>query len=300
MLQMIDIANKAQSELELLAPFPPSWKTMAELENMTNDWMRLWLSKRSHIAQENGFFSHFSDYVDKIARTDLPEHTDNPNVSSERKLKIVKSLHRMNILNGAYGYYIKILTPVIMEIAAKRNKSVRLLELASGSGEMAMNLARLALKKNLPVEVTGSDYIEKVVKDAEKRAIRRGLEMHFRAINALDMSVLNQGEYDIFLIIGTLHHFTPGQLAVMIAQSKKITGSTFIGIDGHRSMSMLLGLPLVHLITLLPDHIHDAWLSTRKFYTLFELERIAQIAVPDANITTMHSWPGISVLKVRF
>jgi 2-polyprenyl-3-methyl-5-hydroxy-6-metoxy-1,4-benzoquinol methylase len=300
MLQMLKMARNAQSELELLTPFPPLWKTMEELEYVTNGWMQRWLSKRSNMAQKHGLFARFSDYVDKIARTDLPEHTDNPDVSPERKLKIVRSLHRTNFLLGVYRRYIKILTPLIMEVATIHNRPARLLELASGSGEMAMNLARLASKENLPVEVTGSDYVKDLVKDAEEKAVKRGLGVHFRTINAFDMGVLSHGQYDIFLVIGTMHHFTPGQLAVIMAQSRKFAGSAFVGIDGYRSMSMLLWIPIFHLITFLPDHIHDAWLTARKFYTLFELKCIAQIAVPGVKIAATHSFPGISVLKARF
>jgi len=300
MLQMAKMARIAQSEWELMTAFPPSWETMEELEYITDDWMQRWLSKRSNIARKHGLFARFSDCVDKMARTDLPEHTDNPDVSPERKLKIVRSLHRTNLLLGLYKQYIKVLTPLIKEVAAIRDRPVRLLELASGSGEMAISLARLATEKNLPVEVTGSDYVENVVKDAEGEAVKRGLEMHFRTINAFDMRVLSQGEYDIILIIGTMHHFTPGQLAVIMAQSGKVAGSAFVGIDGYRSMLTLVGLPTFHLITLLPDHIHDAWLTARKFYTLFELECIAQIAIPDAKLTLKQSFPGLSVLEARF
>jgi len=297
---MMKAARDAKSELALPADFPPSWKAMEELEDVTDDWMKRWLSKRSHNARKHGLFTLLSDYVDKIIRAALPEHTGNPDVSSKRKLKIVRSLHRTNLLLGVYRNYIKILTPLIMEVAAIRNRPVRLLELASGSGEMAMNLARLAQKRNLPVEVTGSDYVEDVVKDAERRAVKRAIEVNFHTINAFDMGELSQGQYDIFLVIGTMHHFTPGQLAVIIAQSKKFAGSAFVGIDGYRSIPLLLWLPIVHFLTFLLDHIHDAWLTARKFYSLFELEHIANIAAPDAQITVAHSFPGLSVLKASF
>ena len=65
MLQMAKTARVAQSELELLNSFPPSWETMEELEYMTDDWMQRWLSKRSNIARKHGLFTFFSDYMGK-------------------------------------------------------------------------------------------------------------------------------------------------------------------------------------------------------------------------------------------
>ncbi len=303
MLQLTKTALDAHSELGSLTPFPPKWETMEELENTTDTWMQQWLSRRSQLAHERGLFAGLSDNLDKVVRTELPEHTDNPKVSPERKLRIVRSLHRMNTLLGVYRHYTSILRRPIDRIAAARNRPVRLLELAGGSGEMAMNLARMASKGRLPVEVTCSDYVEDVVKDAERRANERGLQMSFRNVNVFDMGkAFDKGQYDVFLIIGTMHHFTPGQLAVMIAQSRRFaeSGSLFVGIDGFRSIPMLCFLPTVHLITFLPDHIHDAWLTARKFYTLYELEHIAQIAAPGTRISATHSFPGLSVLKVWF
>ncbi|MCJ7435427.1 MAG: methyltransferase domain-containing protein [Anaerolineales bacterium] len=300
MLQIDRESRGTQKELERMTSYPPPWNTTKELDSVTNDWMRRWLSQRSQIAQKKGLFACFCDYIDKMVRTGTPEHTDNPNVSPERKLKIVRNIHRTNLLLGVYKHYIKVLTPLLSEVAAVQKRPVRVLELASGSGEMAMYLASLAEKNDIPMEITGSDYVEDVVLDAQKRAMKRGLKIRFRTINAFDMEGLSQKEYDIFLIVGTMHHFTPGQLAVIMAQSRKYAGSAFIGIDGYRSMALLLWLPIVHLITFSIDNLHDSWLTARKFYTLFELEYIARLAVPDAQITVAHSFPGLSVLKARF
>jgi len=300
MLQMTSAALAAQTVLASAHAFPPAWTRTEELQRATDAWLQRWLEERSRIVQANGPLARLADAVDRMARTDRPEHTDNPAVSPERKLKIVRSLHRTNRLQGVYRHYIRILTPLIRDIAAARGRPVRLLELASGHGEMAMNLAGLARRKNLPVQVTGSDYVEDLVRDAAARARARGCDARFRTLNAFDMGTLEPGAYDIVLVTGTMHHFSPGQLAVMMAQSRLAGCSAFVGLDGHRSLALLLWLPAFHLLTLLPDHIHDAWMTARKFYSLFELECIARIAVPGASISAAASFPGISVLTARF
>lgn len=300
MLQFDDLAWKAQARLSSEAPFPPPYQTMAELETAADEWFGKWLAERGNIAAEKGVFSRLTNSLDKWIRTDLPEHTDNPDVSPERKLRIVRSLHRTNLLLGVYRNYSGVLLPLIKETAALKKRPVKVLELASGSGEMAMRLAAAASKKGLAVEVTGSDYVEKVVLDAQKRADERGNPTRFRVVNAFDMGTLAHGEYDIIYITGTMHHFSPGQLAVIMAQSQRAAGTYFVGLDGLRSMALLALLPIVHLPTFLPDHIHDAWFTARKFYSLFELECIARMAVRGASITATNSFPMVSVLKIRF
>jgi len=288
---------------------------MAELEHVTDDWINQWLSTRKSVAEKRGYFDVLHDAMDNIVRTDLQEYTDSPSVSARRKLRLVRGIHYLNTVLSIYRRYLDVLKPLIEEVAAIQNRPVRVLELASGYGEMSMYLAQMAHKKGIPVEVTGSDYIEHVVMDAERRASQRGLNLHFRTVNVLSMNgLLDRGQYDIFLIIGSMHHFTPGQLAVMLAQVNKIAtpGSFFVGIDIHRSFHMLFLLPVLHLITaivcfpailpvvVLPDVFHDAWLSARKAHTLYELEQIARIAAPAATVTTAHVIPGLSALTVRF
>lgn len=315
MLQLRQLYHDTHAELQRLQPFPPAWHSMTELEYVSDNWVQQWLSTRRSVAENRGRFALLYDTMDKIIRTELPEHTDDPGVSSRRKLRIVRGIHSMNALIFTYRRYLEVLKPLIEEVSAKRNRPARLLELASGSGETAMYIVQAAKKKRLPVEVTVSDYIEHVVKDAERRAAQRGLDMQFRTINALHMgNALESGQYDIFLIVGSMHHFKPGQLSVMIAQAKKLSapGSIFVGIDVFRSLPMLLLLPFLHLMTAvicfpatqlvasLPDNFHDAWLTVRKAHTLYELEQIARIAAPDAAVTTKHAIPGLSVLTVRF
>lgn len=303
MLQMTKLSLEAQEVLEVDFSFPPSFETMEELERETNNWMSRWLWQRKKIARSHGRLSAFIDYIDQNVRTDLLECTDDADVSPERKLRIVRSLHRTNTLFGVYRHYTQILIPLIRQMAAERGRPVRLLELASGSGEMAMHLARVSEKKNLPLEVTASDYVDIVVSNAERKARNRRLKMNFRTINAFDLgTTLGKGQYDIFLIIGTMHHFKPGQLAVMMAQAQRLSdsGALFVGLDVFRSIPLLLFLPTSHLITFFPDHIHDAWLTARKAYSLHELEHIAKIAVPNARISVSHSFPGLSVLIIKF
>jgi ubiquinone/menaquinone biosynthesis C-methylase UbiE len=303
MLQMMALARKAKDELDLMTPFPPQWESMKELEQVTNHWMDQWLLRRNQVAGQQGLYAKLSDYIDRTVRTDLPELTDSPEVLPQRKLRIVRKIYMMSVVLGACRHYYKILTPLIHEIASSKNRPVRLLELASGSSEVAMNLAAMAKKDNLPVEITVSDYIEDMVEDAKSRARNRGLKMRFRTINIRNMEeALGGDRYDIFLIIGSMHHFTPGQLAVMLAETRRTSdpGSLFIGLDLHRFVGMLFFLPFSHVITFSSDNIYDAWLTARKAYSLYELEQIARIALPGASVTASHSFPSLSVLKARF
>lgn len=299
MLQMTHAAQAAQKNLESRQTFPPAWENMSELSQAVDSWMKDWLKERSRAASEKSLASRAAHALDLLVRTDAPEHTDNPAVSDARKLRIVRSLHRTNIALGVYRNYAAVLLPVIKNCAARLGREVKVLELASGSGGMAMHLARTCARKKLPVSVTGSDYVQHVVDGANQRAREKNNPARFRLVNAFAMDALKDAEYDLIYITGTMHHFSPGELAVIMAQSRRAAGSYFIGLDGLRSLGLLLLLPALHLLTF-PDHLHDAWLTARKFYSLPELSLMAQIALPGVPVSATHSFPGVSVLKADF
>ncbi|MEW5734069.1 MAG: class I SAM-dependent methyltransferase [Thermodesulfobacteriota bacterium] len=300
MLQMNNAARAAQEALEIRKLFPPAWESMGQLRRAVDAWMADWLAERSRQARDQGLAARAEDALDRRIRTDLPEHTDNPAVSDARKLRIVRSLHRTNIALGVYRNYADVLLPVLKKTAERLGREVKVLELASGSGGMAMHLARTCARRNLPVSVTGSDYVPQVVDGANERALQKGNPARFRLVNAFAMDALSDGEYDVIYITGTMHHFSPGSLAVIMAQSRRVATSHFIGLDGLRSLGLLLFLPAVHVLTLLPDHVHDAWLTARKFYSLFELGLIARMALPGVPVSARHSFPDVSVLTADF
>ncbi len=300
MLQLRTVSHAAQGALRAEAQFPPAWEDMAQLEKAADDWMRRLLEKRREIAGKQGLLPRLHDRIDTKIRTDAVEYLDVPDYPPAKKLEMVRALHAFNILMFSYRRYVYLLTPLILEVANAKRRPVRLLELASGSGELALSLSRLAHKKGLPVEITGSDYIPEYIEAGNRIAQERSLPARFTHVNAFDMRELEPGAYDIIMISQSTHHFSPGQLAMMIAQSSRIASTAFISFDGERSLSLFPAVVGPPLLTFRKHFIHDAFLTSRKVYSEFELECIARIAAPEARPTVKRSIPGVTVLSVRF
>ena len=107
------------------------------------------------------------------------------------------------------------------------------------------------------------------------------------------------GEFDIVVMAQSLHHFTPGQLAVVIAQSGRHATTAFVGIDGYRSVLLAGGVPLIASLQGIVSFTLDGLTSARKFYSELELDMIAEIATGRRDHTLDCLWP-LSVLTVRF
>ena len=112
------------------------------------------------------------------------------------------------------------------------------------------------------------------------------------------MDPAENGRYDIILLSQSLHHFTPGQLARIIVQSRNSGASLFLGLDGHRGLDLLAGVPIIALSERIAALALDGYTSARKFYSETELDLIAEIATGTNRHTLELSWP-LSVLRIQ-
>jgi SAM-dependent methyltransferase len=218
------------------------------------------------------------------------------------KLAQVRLLHLQNLALRTYQRTLRILGPVISEARARRGDlPVRVLELASGAGEMTMALAEEAARRGWPLEITGSDVVPSYVARANALAEARGSRARFRVIDAFALANhLTRGEVDAVFVAQSAHHFSAGQLAKVIAQVEAAGGTHVVIVDGHRCVRMLVALPTIALVGLDRHFAHDAWISARRFYSEPELELVARIAAPRATVTSRCERPLTTVFTVKF
>lgn len=275
------------------------WETPAELEALASDAVERLRALRSTLAA--GPTERLGVWLDWRLETDAVEYLDRPDYSQDRKLAQVRLLHLQNRATGSYRRFLSLLLPAIKATAANTpDGRARVLELASGSGELTMELARLAAKSGAPFTITGSDRVQAFVDDGNLRARARGLDASFRRIDAFELEGVSKGEVDVVFIAQSIHHFTAGQLARMIARAGEIGARHFIGIDGYRSLGLLGVAPALAALTLRPTHTHDAFVSARKFYPQAELALIAEIAAPCARVSVERAMPAFSVLRIEY
>lgn len=301
MLQFTESGFLAHQRLAAEGGFPPPWTTMEELRAAADDYIGRVLAERSRLSRERGGVLALADALDRAVRTDEIEYLDDPDFPEDVKQRMVRALHHLNLSFFSYHRFVRILAPLVREAAARHGRPARVLELASGSGEFTLAMARLAVRRRLPVVITGSDYIPTHVAEGNRRARERGLPVEFREINAfaMDKSVA-PGEFDIVFIAQSIHHFSPGQLAMMIAQARATATTAFVGVDGYRCLPLVGILPGLAALKLRKSFIHDAWITSRRLFTELELSLAAGIAAPDSPSLVVRSWPFHSVLFTRF
>ncbi len=299
MLQLKKAGVKALENLRSADGFPLEWQSMEELEAKTDNFVSRYLDERFKVSKEMGGGFFLPELFDRLMRTSDSEHMDDRKLPENEKLELVKALDRQNQMLRLYPRYVDMLLSLLDEVAKGGEQKLRVLELASGSGGLALALAEEAQRKNLSLSVTGSDIIPEYIKEGNRQAAEKKLPVSFRLLNAFNMDEFTAGSFDLMVLSQSLHHFTPGQLAVMIAQSAQCTKTAFVGIDGYRSILLAGGVPLMASMQGIASFALDGFTSARKFYSELELEIIAEIATGRRDHIVTSSWP-LSILTIRF
>lgn len=299
MLQLKTAGFKALGNLRSSGNFSSGFLNMDELNLKADEAVARFLDERFAVSQELGGVFFLLELLDNAIRTSDKELMDKPNLPENEKLDMVQALDRQNVMMQLYPRYIDTLLPLITEVAERTKREVRVLELASGAGGLAFALAETAEQKNLDVRITASDIVPAFIEEGNGIAAKKKLAVSFRLLNAFDLTELEMGEFDIVVMAQSLHHFTPGQLAVIIAQSARYATTAFVGIDGYRSMLLAGGVPLIASLQGIGSFTLDGLTSARKFYSELELDIISEIATGRREQRVECSWP-FSVLTVRF
>ena len=299
MLQLKKAGVKALENFRASGEYPFFWQSMEELETKTDDFVSRFLEERFTVSKEFGGGFLLLELLDRAMRTSESEHMDDRKLPEKEKLELVQALDRQNQMLRLYPRYVDILLSILADVLKEGQEQARVLELASGSGGLALALAEEVKRKHLAVSVTASDIVPLFIEEGNRKAAERDLPATFQLLNAFDLPDFEAGSFDLMVLSQSIHHFTPGQLALMIAQSAKHTRTAFVAIDGYRSILLAGGVPLMASMQGIASFALDGLISARKFYSELELDIIAEIATGKRDHTVTSSWP-LSILTVRF
>jgi len=297
MLQLETAGYKTLDLLRSRGEFPPKWKNIGELEQLADRFMERFRAERFEVSKELGPGFLVSELIEQMVRTSEREHMDDESKPGGERLESVRALDRMNRMTLSYEHQCDLLMPIIEELG-RAGKTVGILELAAGSGGLSFALAERAQRAGIEVKITASDIVPEMVSEGNRIADERSAPVSFRLLNAFDFDGVERGSADLVIISQSLHHFTPGQLALMIAQAKQHGASAFVGLDGFRSLLLVGGVPLVASLQGIGEFTLDGLTSARKFYSGIELDIIAAIATGEEGHRVTCSWP-MTVLHAR-
>jgi 2-polyprenyl-3-methyl-5-hydroxy-6-metoxy-1,4-benzoquinol methylase len=188
----------------------------------------------------------------------------------EQSLGHVASVNRW--LGGAAAI-IRCLAPLM---AARRN--ARLLDVASGSADIPLRIARWARRHDYRVRITATDVHPQMLELARQRC-RAYPEITIEAADALQLPYASRS-FDASMISLALHHFEGEQQLSVLREMLRVTRGLVLVNDLERSWLNYLGARLLAATWWRGNRLtrHDGPLSVLRSFTRAELADIGRRA----------------------
>ena len=134
------------------------------------------------------------------ARRREPEIMDQPDLDRQRHWQALSGLRRINSFSGSAA----ILWPPLRDLARKLARPIRVLDVASGGGDVPIRLWRSAKRHDLPMHLSGCDVSSAAVAYAQAEAQRAGAAVDFFVFDALKQDLPDT--FDAVVCSLFLHH----------------------------------------------------------------------------------------------
>jgi 2-polyprenyl-3-methyl-5-hydroxy-6-metoxy-1,4-benzoquinol methylase len=159
-----------------------------------------------------------------------PEIMDREGLDPADHHHALDGIARINLVSSSAS----ILWPPIRDLCWQRRKTgdprpVRVLDIASGGGDVACRLWKRANRKGLPVELTAADISPLAIEHATATAARLGANVSFFELNVLSDPIPDG--YDVITCSLFLHHLTEDQAVTVLRKMREAAGSLVLVND---------------------------------------------------------------------
>lgn len=221
-----------------------------------------------------------------------PELMDDPGLDASHHEEALEGLARLNWVSGSVRL---VWRPIVQLARQRRIEHLRVLDIATGSGDIPLGLLSRAKRSGLHLEILGLDISERAIAKAQQRTAASKPAVQFQVIDLLN-NELPEG-YDVVICSLFLHHLEDSQAIHLLKKMRQTARQLGLVNDLVRSR---INLWLVQLAARFISRSHvvhtDGALSVRAAFTPTELADIAARAGIE-NATITRSWPCRMLLQ---
>lgn len=234
---------------------------------------------------------------DLSTRNLQPELMDDPTLDQSSHHQALIGLRRINWWSRTDAAVWNILKKIAQQSPAGVPTTV--LDIASGGGDLAIRLAKIARQENIPIQIHGCDISPTAIAHATQQTQAAGLSnVSFHQCNALEES-LPRPSYDVVMCSLFLHHLNADQAHVLLGRMKTAAKKLVLVDDLRRTRFgyWLAWLGCRILTRCYIVHI-DGPMSVEGAFTTAEATDIA-VKAGLKNPTMQHHWPQRFLLSWR-
>lgn len=202
-------------------------------------------------------------------RERVPELMDDPGIDPAEHRRALAGLARINRVTDSAG----LLWPTIRALAAELRRPVRVLDVATGSGDVPRRLAERAKQAGVPLQVAGCDLSPTAIKEATS---------HESDVRFFVHDVLHERlptGFDVVTCSLFLHHLEEADAIALFVQMEHAAGRLVLVNDLARSRFNYWAVwAACRLLTTSPVVRFDGPASVRSAFTPAEAVALAERA----------------------
>lgn len=220
-----------------------------------------------------------------------PELMDDPRLNAVQHHAALRGLARINWFSGSS----RILWPALRDLARKlAPRPLRVLDLATGSGDVPRRLWHKAQQAGVPMEIDGCDMNPQAVQYAQQCAVQKA-SVRFFVLDAMKDNLPTT--YDVLMTSLFLHHLETAQATDFLRRLATAARAMVLVNDLCRSAGhYLLAVAATRLLSRSPVVHVDGPRSVAAAFTVPEVKQMAQEAGLRSAQLSRH-WPCRFLLK---
>lgn len=235
----------------------------------------------------------FSSLTVASQRVLEPELMDDPALESDQHRQALDGLTRINRVSNTAARMAR----TINTLNHHPDQPLRILDVATGSGDLPLSLAARAQRRGWNWQLVGSDISPTAISYAQERATKQKRRVEFITHNAIETPLPD--DCDVIACSLFLHHLTDDEAVTLLSRMRAAARQMVIVDDLSRSnWGLLLAVIGTRLLSRSPIVHVDGPRSVRAAFTPLELSKLADQADLDGHRVTTN-WPARQLLVWR-
>ena len=200
-----------------------------------------------------------------------PELMDDPCLDEHLHLEALGGLERLNF----WSWSANVLWHPIRELVTQeRRVPLRVLDIATGGGDIPTHLWHLAKKSSIDLHIDGSDLSTRAIEYAQKHAETAGAQVGFFQLDALKDDL--PANYDVIVSSLFFHHLADDQVVALLKKMSQAANRAVLINDLERShLNLSLVFVASKALSRSPVVHHDGVASVRAAFTIAEMQSLA-------------------------
>jgi 2-polyprenyl-3-methyl-5-hydroxy-6-metoxy-1,4-benzoquinol methylase len=210
---------------------------------------------------------------------------DRPDLDPARHRHALRGLGRINQWSASA----RILWPPLRRLARSHSAPLRVLDIATGGGDIPIRLWRRAQKAGVPLRIEACDISATALDYAREAAERAGAAVEFFRCDVLNEPLPRR--YDVATCSLFLHHLEEAEAIVLLRRATAAVDQALLINDLRRStLGLWFAQVGTRLLTTSPVVHVDGPLSVRAAFTPAEAAALARQAGLQ-NVNIVRKWP---------